>query len=194
MIETRFRPHYQFLLVDPIAKMVKNIPPEYITYLACLTGITIVPALLFNATRVATLLLLLTGFLDTLDGTVARLAGKTSEIGCALDIISDRVVELAIIMGLCAIDPTHRSWLALGMLGSCYLCVTSFLIVGIYTSNSSVKGFFYSEGLIERAEAFLFFLAMIWLPGYFNFLAILFIGLVLMTAYLHIKKFMKIQS
>ncbi|EKD54850.1 MAG: phosphatidoglycerophosphate synthase [uncultured bacterium] len=188
MLETYVRPIYQNYFADPIAKKI-SLLPQKITYLACLTGILVMPALFFDFTKLALILMILSGFLDTLDGTVARITDKTSSLGSILDIISDRIVEFSIMMGLFLVDPTHRAIAILMMLGSCYLCVTIFLVIGIFTPNQSVKGFHYSPGFIERAEAFIFFGAMIIAPHYFYLLAYLFVSLVLLTCYLHIKQF-----
>lgn len=189
MIETYLRPTYQHYIVNPFLKWAKLFSPNIITLASCLTGIAVAPLLILDCGEWAILLLLLSGFFDTLDGTVARATEKTSEIGSMFDIVSDRIVEFAVIFGLFAIDPLHRGWLALLMLGSCYLCVTTFLVVGIFTQNDSQNGFHYSPGLMERAEAFLFFIAMILLPDYFFSLAILFTVLVLLTSYLRVREF-----
>lgn len=194
MIESFVRPYYQFLFVNPIAKRSKEISPETITFFACMTGILAAFALILNLLLIATTLLLISGFMDTLDGTVARMKNKVSDIGTVLDIISDRAVEFAMIFGLFLVDPARRGFAILAMLGSCYLCITSFLVVGIFTPNNSQKGFHYSPGLIERAEAFIFFIMMIWLPDYFFVLAFFFTVLVLLTSYLHIKQFIKFKA
>lgn len=47
-------------------------------------------------------------------------------MGTILDIIFDRIVEFAIIFGLFTVDPVHRAGIALFMLGSILICVTSF--------------------------------------------------------------------
>ncbi|MHB1947878.1 MAG: CDP-alcohol phosphatidyltransferase family protein [Gammaproteobacteria bacterium] len=191
MLESILRPTYQVYIVNPIAKWVSKFSPIKITFSSCLTGVIASFALMSNFLMLATIFLLISGFLDTLDGTVARLENKATNVGSVLDIMSDRVVELAIMLGLFAVDPVNRGWITLSMLGSCYLCITSFLVVGIFTPNESDKGFHYSPGLMERAEAFIFFIMMIWLPEYFYFLACLFSGLVLLTSYLRIKEFIK---
>jgi archaetidylinositol phosphate synthase len=94
--------------------------------------------------------LVLSGFLDTLDGSLARHLNKTSSI-----------------------------------------CVTTFLVVGIFTKNDSQKSFFYSPGLIERAEAFIVFSLMILLPFTFSVLAWGFIALTFLTAFLRLWQFIK---
>ena len=192
MIENTLRPIYQHYLVGPIAKrLLYGISPQPVTYLAGVTGIVVMPLLAFHFLGLATFFLLLSGFLDTLDGTIARETDQVSTMGSILDIMSDRIVEFAVILGLFAIDPTSRATFSLLMLGSCYLCVTSFLVIGIFMPKSSAKGFYYSPGLIERTEAFIFFILMVWLPSYFQYLAMMFIVLVLLTSYLHIRKFIR---
>jgi phosphatidylglycerophosphate synthase len=190
MLEVYLRPIYQLYIVNPIAKKTAFSPLQ-ITILACLSGVVAGFALSLNFYKLAILFLLLSGFLDTLDGTVARMENSTSSIGAIADILSDRIVELAIILGLFFIDPQHRSIPTLMMLGSCYLCITAFLVVGIFTANRTQKEFTYSIGLMERLEAFIFFVAMIMWPMHFNSLAYLFSGLVLVTTVLHVRNFLK---
>lgn len=193
MIETYIRPAYQYYIINPIARKTEFSPVK-ITLFACLTGILVVPALLLNLPKIAITLLLISGFLDTLDGTVARLTDTTSNVGSVLDIVSDRIVELAAMIGLYFVDPLHRAFDVIFMLGSCYLCITCFLVVGIFSPNISKKGFHYSPGLIERAEAFLFFIVLILYPRYFSLLAYLFTGLVFLTSYLHIRQFLSFEN
>lgn len=192
MLESYVRPTYQRHFVDPVAYFLAKYLPRsanYWTLIGCITGITVLPALLFNQKDLAIILLLLSGYLDTLDGTVARLSGNSSNHGSVFDIFSDRVVELSVVLGLFLIDPIHRSLAAMLMLGSILLCITSFLVVGIFTPKEGEKSFYYSPGLMERAEAFIFFIAMMLLPQYFNFLAYTFILLVIVTTFFHLYQF-----
>ncbi|MBA3661998.1 MAG: CDP-alcohol phosphatidyltransferase family protein [Gammaproteobacteria bacterium] len=187
MLDTYLRPIYQLYFLDPIARILKKIPPSMITYMACLTGILVAPALIVNRPLLATVLLLISGFLDTLDGTIARIADLTTEGGVILDVMSDRIVEFAVIVGLLAIDPVHRGFLALFMLGGCYLCMTCFFLTEVYAKPIREKAAHFSPGLMERAEAFVLFLLMIWLPQYFDKLAIAFTLLAILTCYIHFK-------
>ena len=192
VIENKLRPLYQKFLVDPVVKRIINqCTPNQITLVSCMLGIGVIPTLLMQQHIVATLLLLLSGYCDTLDGSLARLKLQSSNVGTVLDIMSDRLVEFAVIFALFALNPVSNSWGAVMMLGSILMCVTSFLVVGIFTPNNSHKGFHYSPGLMERAEAFIFFIAMIWFPRYFNILSSVFCILVLWTAYVRIQEFMQ---
>ncbi|WBV63947.1 CDP-alcohol phosphatidyltransferase family protein [Legionella pneumophila 130b] len=115
-----------------------------------------IPALWLNLPYLAISLLLLSGYCDTLDGTIARLTNHSSDWGSVLDIMTDRVVEVGVVFALWAINPNERGLGSLLMMASILLCITSFLVVGIFKTNDSEKSFHYSPGLIERAEAFVF--------------------------------------
>jgi archaetidylinositol phosphate synthase len=89
------------------------------------------------------------------------------------------------------VAPDERGWLCLIMLSATLCCVTSFLVVGIFSENNTSKSFYYSPGLMERFEAFLFFIAMILWPTAFLLLAIAYIGLVGVTTLIRICEFAK---
>ena len=99
---------------------------------------------------------------------MARYQGKAGNRGAMLDILSDRAVESSVILGLYAVDPHSRGWFCLFMLASVLLCVTTFLVTGIFVQQKSEKSFYYSPGLMERSEAFIFFGLMITFPAAFT--------------------------
>ncbi len=194
VLEGLIRPSYQRLFVDPVARLLARLPwvtPLRITLLSGLLGLLIVYFLVIDLPVLACLVMWFSGYLDTLDGTLARLTMGSSNYGAVLDILSDRWVEFCIVLGLYFVMPASRGLLSILMLGSILLCVTSFLVVGIFVENNSVKGFHYSAGLMERAEAFLFFTAMMLLPHVYTVLAILFVFLVLLTAGLRVSQYLQ---
>lgn len=189
MLEQHVRQYYQFLLVDPLARQLQNhIQPNTVTWLSGLLGVLVIPALFWQQYTIAIVLLLLSGYCDALDGTLARLTHRCTAWGSVLDITMDRVVEFSVIYGLWFVDASRASGCLL-MLGSILLCITSFLVVGIFTANTSTKSFHYSPGLIERAEAFIFLIAMILWPKAFGILAVVFSSLVTLTALLRLRQF-----
>lgn len=183
MLESLIRPQYQQLLVDKVAHLIKNkISANQVTYASGLFGLLILPLLYFHHPYFAITTLLASGYLDTLDGTLARLTNSSSNWGTLIDIFIDRLVECVIVLALFLQSPEVRGAYCLMMLGSMLLCVTTFLVAGIFIANESNKSFHYSAGLMERAEAFAFFVAMILLPQAFKPLAIVFVLLVTFTA------------
>ena len=188
MIDSYLRSPYQKVLVDPVARRMAHLNPNRITLVGCACGIAVLP-LLFLSSYLALAALLFSGYLDTLDGTIARTKGKSSPAGTILDITSDRLVEFAIILALFFVNPAIRGLPCLLMLGATLLCITSFLVVGIFSENQSSKSFHYSPGLIERSEAFLFFAAMILFPSIFTLLSTAFTLLVFTTAFIRVVQF-----
>ena len=183
MIDSNFRSLPQKYIFNPLAILLAhaNIKPGHITFTALLTGLFSTLLISLGYIWLPSLLLLISGLLDILDGSVARITNTSSPVGSVSDILSDRLIEFAICMSLFLYDPS-RGLLTMLMLGSILMCVSSFLVVGIFTINTSHKSFHYSPGLMERTEAFIFFIAMIVLPQYFTLLAILFVILVSYTA------------
>lgn len=188
MLEKYVRAVFQSLLVDPIAKVLP-LTPLLITILGCVLGLVASIAIGVGFVWGGLVLLLLSGYCDTLDGTIARLHSATSPFGAMLDIICDRLVEASILIGLYFVAPEERALVTLCMFASVLICVTSFLVVGIFSENSSDKSFYYSPGLIERPEAFLFFILMILFPSFFVLLGWLFTLLVFLTAGIRIYQF-----
>jgi len=191
MIDSYYRQAYQKVCVEPILPFFNRHSPQTLTLSSCLLGLMICPLVIFNFPWIAFLALLLSGFLDTLDGSLARYLNLVTSKGAALDIVCDRIVELAVIIGLFFVDANVRALPSLVMLGSILLCITTFLVVGIFVENPSMKSFFYSPGLIERGEAFIFFSIMILFPSTFMVAAYLFSALTLFTAIFRLWEFMK---
>lgn len=192
MIDSYGRPLYQKIFINPFLPTFSLLSPTTITYFALLVGIFVAPLLAVKYSGCAFTILLLSGFLDTLDGSVARFKDQTSPFGTALDIMGDRVVEFSVILGLYLFHPEERALSCLLMLGSILFCITSFLVVGVFTQNNMEKSFHYSPGLIERAEAFIFFSIMVLFPITFSIVSHLFSMLVFLTALIRLWQFRKI--
>ncbi len=190
MIEQAFRDIYQAMCVDRFAvRLQHKVMPNSVTILSGILGFLVLPALYYHQVLLAVVLLLLSGYCDTLDGTLARLTQKSTHWGSVLDITIDRFVEFSVLLALFLVEPASRGIGCLLMLGSMLLCVTSFLVVGVFTENRSNKSFHYSVGLMERAEAFLFFSVMMIWPISFPYLAFIFTALVSFTAFFRLYEF-----
>ncbi len=184
MIESYCRSYYQKYLVDPVILRLNKIiiiHPLYVTLLGCWAGLLAAALIFLHHPWAAVIALCLSGYLDTLDGSLARANQMVSAKGAIFDIVMDRLVEFFVVFALVAIDLPSRAIVGLCMLGSILICVSSFLVVGIFEKNESEKSFHYSVGLMERAEAFIFFALMILLPHWFVLLAWVFVVLVCVT-------------
>lgn len=117
----------------------------------------------------------------------------TAHFGTVLDILSDRLVESFIVIALFIRDPT-LAFVCLLMMMSMLVCVSSFLLVGIFSEKQSEKSFYYSPGLMERAEAFIFFIAMIIFNQFALIIGIVFTLLVLWTTGVRVYEFYKQSS
>lgn len=190
MIDSFFRSPYQKRVIDPLLKWnpLKGVSPSLVTSLGLGVGLFVPLFLAWGFSLLALGALLFSGFLDTLDGSLARTQNLTSNKGAVLDIVSDRIVESGVILGLFLYDPA-RGLLCILMLIGVTICVTSFLIVSLFSENHSEKSFHYSPGLIERAEAFIFFSLLIVFPALFIPLATLFTVLMFITTFQRVYQF-----
>lgn len=178
--------------LEPVSTMLMNYcssNPNLYTYSGLGIGLLMIPMAYWQLSYISALMLILSGVCDMLDGHIARSQGRTSAFGTVLDIISDRLVEFAAIYAIYLLAPVTHAHVCLLMLGSTLICVTSFLVVGMLTDNSDNKGFHYSQGLIERAEAFGFFFIMLLIPSSVFWLGMLFFALVMLTSFIRVWQF-----
>lgn len=182
MIDSYYRKFYQRTCVEPLLPFLQGFSLQLLTLTGLILGLAVCPMLALGFPMWALGALWLSGFFDTLDGSLARSQNTASPKGAALDIISDRGVEIAVIMGLFLIDTHLRALACMLMLSAILLCITTFLVAGIFTENQSTRSFHYSPGWIERSEAFIFFTLMIISPEMFFTVSYLFSFLTLITA------------
>lgn len=189
MIEKNIRPWFQKHFIDLVATELSKLKvrANTLTALSFITG-AISAILILYSPWGAVFFLLLSGYLDILDGSVARIQGISSPIGTMLDILSDRFAETFVIIALFAVH-SNIAWVGLLMMMSIIVCISSFLLVGIFSEQKSHKSFCYSPGLMERAETFIFFIIMILLPSSVLWLGVLFTALVLLTTFNRVREF-----
>ncbi len=122
------------------------------------TFLTIVPAIIalyFLVEKqflVAAIFFIISAFIDLVDGSVARVMGKTSRLGAYLDTIMDRYVEGVIVFallfsGLPGFYLPAYAWIFIYIFGS--------LMTTYAKSAAKEKELVYEElkgGLLERAE------------------------------------------
>lgn len=189
MIEQKLRPFFQRFFVDSLASKLSNVNPNYITIASLLVGLVSAIFIFINE-YFAIFFLLLSGYLDILDGSVSRINNSSTPFGSMLDIISDRMVESFIIIAIFARN-YDIAIMGVLMMSAILICVSSFLLVGIFSNQDDKKSFYYSPGLIERAESFIFFIAFILVDNnYFIVISsVVYIALVVWTSFYRMYEF-----
>jgi CDP-diacylglycerol--glycerol-3-phosphate 3-phosphatidyltransferase len=99
------------------------------------------------------IVLLLSGFLDTLDGTIARLTGRSTRFGALLDSTLDRYADFFVFAGLLIFYRYHWMFfiIALGILGS--------FMVSYVKARAESLGTTRTVGLMQRPERVLLIVA-----------------------------------
>ncbi|NMH67587.1 CDP-alcohol phosphatidyltransferase family protein [Bacillus sp. RO3] len=128
---------------------------------------------------IAVILLWLSGFLDAVDGTMARLT-KPSPFGTVMDVTFDRIVEISVILGIAFLHPDIM-WALLLLSVSIIISMTIFLTVGAVSEKQGMKSFYYQAGLAERTEGFILFSIMMLFPSFVLWTTLLFVGVELYT-------------
>ncbi|WP_070119612.1 CDP-alcohol phosphatidyltransferase family protein [Bacillus marinisedimentorum] len=128
----------------------------------------------------AVAVLWLSGFLDAVDGTMARLT-KPSTFGTVLDVSYDRLVEISVILGLAFRYP-EAMWALLLLSVAIIYAMTIFLTVGAVTEKSGMKSFYYQPGLAERTEGFVLFTLMILFPEFLVTITLMFLAVEVFTS------------
>ena len=158
-----------------------KLTPNNVTILALLLGVSTSIFLYFDMQIIAVTLLWVSGYLDAVDGAMARRSNSSSSFGTLLDIVSDRIVEVSIVLvlGLKFVDVRYN----LIVLTVCILMsMTIFLTVGALSEKKGVKSFYYQAGVAERSEGLIFFSFMILIPSYLGIITNIFSVLIIITA------------
>lgn len=157
-----------------------NLNANQVTIIALLLGISTSIFIYFDMSIIACIALWLSGYLDAVDGAVARKSKVSSSFGALLDILCDRIVEIGMILVLGLKNENVR--LELMILLACILIsMTVFLTVGALSEKNGIKSFYYQAGVAERSEGFILFSLMFLFQGYLNVLTNVFSLLILIT-------------
>ena len=98
---TALRPH-AIKILDPLAHACAKtgISPNQLTMLAILSGIGCALLYANNMFIAGSILLLVSGILDLIDGGVARINNKSSDFGAVFDWIADKYIDALALLGI----------------------------------------------------------------------------------------------
>lgn len=168
--------------------MLRSIHPTAITIVACGVGLAAAAAVWKGAYSIGLALWIVNRILDGLDGTVARIHQKQTDLGGYLDILLDTLIYIALPLALALHINTTAGYLALALLmGSFYLNTASWLYLAALhekhrhhpDQQRNLTTITMTGGLIEGAETIIFFSLFLLFPGA---MVPLFIGLALLVA------------
>ncbi|TVR94561.1 MAG: CDP-alcohol phosphatidyltransferase family protein [Spirochaetaceae bacterium] len=158
-----------------------GLSPNTLTLISFFLGVSAGFLVFFELRVLAVSMLWLSGLFDVLDGTVARKTGKSSALGTVMDVTFDRIVELAVVLGVALRTPEIAIQL-LVLTSAIIISMTVFLTVGAVADKSGVKSFYYQAGVAERTEGFIMFSLMMLLPSYAGWITMAFAAMILFTA------------
>ncbi|MTH54472.1 CDP-alcohol phosphatidyltransferase family protein [Bacillus mangrovi] len=182
MLDTHGRKYVQPVIESTAAVLLKwKLSANQVTAIAFVIGVSSGLLIFLNQPVLAVIVLWLSGFLDAVDGTMARKT-KPSPWGTVMDITFDRVVEISVILGLAFAFP-EAQWVLLLLSCSIIVSMTIFLTVGALSEKQGVKSFYYQAGVAERTEGFILFSLMILFSGQLIWLTLLFFAVELFTAF-----------
>lgn len=180
MLDTHARQYIQPVVQYSAQRLLKlGLTATHVTCVSLVVGVTAGILVFMGYFFMALLLLWTSGFLDVVDGTMARLT-KSTPFGTVLDVTFDRLVEISIILALAYQFPT-ATWALLLLSVAIIFSMTVFLTVGAMTDNKGMKSFYYQAGLVERTEGFILFSLMLLFTTYLTAITLLFSAAVVFT-------------
>ena len=167
-----------------------NITPNTLTLMAFLTGVAAGVCIALNQIGAAIACLVISGLCDILDGTIARLAHIAQKIGAYMDMISDRLVETAIVLGFAYLHP-EAAFAFLAFLAAALFQISTFLVATMVFANTGKKHPFFEQNAISRIEAFIVFFIMLIFQQYIFEIMLAFSSLIIVSG---ISRFFKVVA
>ena len=189
MFDSSLKPKIQPVLDRLAGAMAdQGITANQVTYAGFAIGLAAASAIALSLFWLGLVLLLVSRLCDGLDGSVARVTGKT-DYGGYLDIVLDFAFYGAIPIGFVLADPGANAVAGAVLVLSFYVNGASFLAYAIMAERHGLDGeshgeksMFFTTGLAEATETIAVFALMCLLPGWFPALAWLFAAICFYTA------------
>ncbi len=129
-----------------IAIGLTRLSPNTISFVATVLGLAAAFFFFTNHTFTAGAFLLLSGLLDTMDGTVARLTQRASKFGAIIDSSLDRYVEFSLYLGL--LNLYRNDWIFFVV----YAAMVGSIMVSYARARAASLGVNEVVGLMQRPE------------------------------------------
>jgi CDP-diacylglycerol--glycerol-3-phosphate 3-phosphatidyltransferase len=168
-----------------------KLTPIKVTFIALVLGLCASIAYYFDFKFLSIIILWISGYLDAVDGAMARKSNTVTKTGTLLDIFFDRVVELAFIV-IFALKHDNAVFALLCLTCAIVMSMSVFLTSGMLIENKGKKGFHYQAGLMERTEGFIMFTLMIIFNKYMMQMTFLYAALIAFTVFQRLRETIKI--
>lgn len=141
-------------VLDPIGAFFNRlgIYPNTMTILGLVGNIIGAILIALGHMTIGGIIVLVMGIVDTLDGTMARLRGMSSEFGAFVDSVTDRYSELAIFGGLLYFFLHKGDWL---FVLAIYLAASGAVLVSYVRARAASVGMDTKVGFLSRFERYL---------------------------------------
>lgn len=181
MLDTHGRKYVDPIINSGASFLLKlKLTANNVTIIALLIGISTSVFIYFDMNIIAVLTLWISGYLDAVDGAIARKTNTTSLFGTLMDITFDRIVETCMILVL-ALKYVDARMSFIILLICIIISMTIFLTVGALVEKKGIKSFYYQAGVAERSEGFIMFSLIILLPKYILFFTNIFSFIIFIT-------------
>ncbi|MEX0912879.1 MAG: CDP-alcohol phosphatidyltransferase family protein, partial [Gemmatimonadota bacterium] len=138
-------------LFEPLIR--RRIDPNYITTLGFLITISAGIAFFLGHTRIGGLLVLVGGFVDIVDGQVARGTGRVSIFGSFYDSTLDRISEIVVFLGIFSLyGGGHPDFDYPWMVYTVALAMAGSLMVSYTRARAEALGLDCKVGVMQRLE------------------------------------------
>jgi len=140
-----------YRLTEPIARFLSKTPigPGAITWSGFSLSIGGAVLIVTEHFLAAGFIVLIAGFFDMLDGTLARHNNQVSPFGAALDSTLDRLSEAALLVGILAFYAREQSITGILLVGA---ALTGSLLVSYIRARAEALGLKCQVGLFTRPE------------------------------------------
>jgi len=141
-------------ILDPVGAFFNRlgIYPNTMTLLGLAGNIIGAILIALGHMTVGGIVVLVMGLIDTLDGTMARLRGMSSEFGAFVDSVTDRYSELVIFAGLLYYFLQKGDWLSPLVI---YIAASGSVLVSYVRARAASLGMDTKVGFLSRFERYL---------------------------------------
>ena len=177
-------------LLEPFARALGRVfSPSAVTLISLLIGIASVAAVIYGSLVIGLILWLLNRVTDGLDGAVARVTGKSNDLGGYIDIMADFIIYAALPIAFALQSPAEGALIAAAVLlaafyinAGAWMYLSALLEKRGRAASREVTSVTMPEGLIGGTETVIFFTLFFLLPQYLVFLFFLMAALTLVAA------------